>query len=573
MPRSYSLGLGVVLAFAAGCTGAIDGTKAGGSSNGSNSSSGTGTTSPGGPNGSGGAGTTTGTGGGTAMPLDPGRVTMRRLNQTEYRNTVHDLLGTTTDPSRTFLTDTQASGFDNNGDLLSLSPERLSQYQQAAATLADEALQAPLRAKILTCDPATGDACVTSFVTTLGARAYRRALTPDEIASYVALAATARTAGATPDEVMNTVLQAILVSPHFLFQVELDPNPASAIAHPLGAYELASRLSYMIYASMPDDALFASAQSGQLSDPAELQTQLTRMLQDSKAIFAQNFSEQWLGVRTVDTVQPDATLFPTFNAQLGQSMKREVDLFFNEFVQSNLPVESLLTANFTYVDDRLATHYGLPSVGADMKRVDLTTPQRGGLLSMGALMTATSRGNRTSPVSRGKFTLSELLCQEPPAPPAGVVIPPDNVITATTARAFLASHRTDPTCAACHNLMDPIGLALENYDAIGAWRTMDHGQVIDASGTLPTGEMFNGARELSQVVAKDPRYRPCLSGALLTYALGRAMRPVDAPYLTALSQANAAGSVGLRDILTRIVASDPFRQRRGEAPATATGGN
>src|SRR5882724_10232818 len=167
MPRSYGLGLGVVLAFAAGCTGAIDGGKAGGSSNGS---SGSGTTSPGGlsGNGSGGAGTTT-TPGGTAMPLDPGRVTMRRLNQTEYSNTVRDLLGTTTDPSRAFLTDTQASGFDNNGDLLSLSPQRLNQYQQAAAALADEALQAPLRAKILSCDPATGDACVTSFVTTLGA--------------------------------------------------------------------------------------------------------------------------------------------------------------------------------------------------------------------------------------------------------------------------------------------------------------------------------------------------------------------------------------------------------------------
>ena len=422
MPRSYSLGLGVVLAFAAGCTGAIDGTKAGGSSNNSASSSGSGTTSPGGLSGSGGAGATMSPGG-AAMPLDPGRVTIRRLNQTEYSNTVRDLLGTTTDPSSTFLTDTEASGFDNNGDLLSLSPERLSQYQQAAATLADEALQAPLRAKNLTCDPTTGDACVTSFVTTLGARAYRRALAPDEIASYLDLAAKARTAGATPDEVINTVLQAMLVSPHFLFQVELDPNPASITPHPLGAYELASRLSYMIYASMPDDALFASAQSGQLSDPTELQAQLTRMLQDSKAIFAQNFSEQWLGVRTVDTVQPDASLFPTFNAQLGQSMKREVDLFFNEFVQSNLPVESLLTATFTYVDDRLATHYGLPSVGPNMTRVDLTTPQRGGLLSMGALLTATSRGNRTSPVSRGKFTLSELLCQEPPPPPPGVVIP------------------------------------------------------------------------------------------------------------------------------------------------------
>jgi hypothetical protein len=507
--------------------------------------------------------------GGTAA-LDPGRVTLRRLNQTEYRNTVRDLLGTTSDPSTAFQTDTEANGFDNNGDLLSLSPQRLNQYQQAAAALATEALQAPIRAKILPCDPATGDACITTFVTTLGARAYRRALAPDEVTGYLDLAAKARTAGATPDEVVNTVLQALLVSPHFLFHVELDPSPTSATPHPLGAYELASRLSYMVYASMPDDALFAAAQTGGLVDPAQLQTQLTRMLADPKSVFAQNFSEQWLGVRTVDTAQPDITLFPSFNAQLGQSMKREVDLFFDEFVRTNLPLESLLTANFTYIDDRLATHYGLPSVGAAMKRVDLTTTQRGGLFGMGALMTATSRGNRTSPVARGRWTLSELLCQDPPPPPAGVNIPSDAVITATTEREFLASHRQNPTCAACHNQMDPIGLALENYDAIGAWRSMDHGQAIDASGVLPNGATFNGARELSQVVAMDPRFRPCLAGAVLTYALGRSMRPADAPYLSALSQASTA-SVGLRDVLTRIVASDPFRQRRGEA--AATGGN
>jgi uncharacterized protein DUF1592/uncharacterized protein DUF1588/uncharacterized protein DUF1585 len=333
---------------------------------------------------------------------------------------------------------------------------------------------------------------------------------------------------------------------------------------------LASRLSYMVYASMPDDALFAAAQSGGLVEPAELQAQLTRMLADSKSIFAQNFSEQWLGVRTVDTVQPDATLFPAFNAELGQSMKREVDLFFDEFVRTDLPLENLLTANFTYIDNRLAAHYGLPSVGPDMKRVDLTTAQRGGLLSMGALMTATSRGNRTSPVARGRWTLSELLCQDPPAPPPDVSIPSDAVITATTERAFLTAHRQNPTCAACHNQMDPIGLALENYDAIGAWRSMDHGEVIDASGSLPNGATFNGPRELAQVVAKDPRFRPCFAGAVLTYALGRSMRGSDTPYLSALSQANATG-IGLREILARIVTSDPFRQRRGEA--VAAGGN
>src|SRR5258706_6337818 len=197
-----------------------------------------------------------------------------------------------------------------------------------------------------------------------------------------------------------------------------------------------------------------------------------------------------------------------------------------------------------------------------MQRVELTTPQRGGLLTLAALLTATSRGNRTSPVSRGRWTLSELLCSEPPPPPADVKVPSDDVITASTARAFLAQHRQNPTCGPCHNMMDPVGLALENYDAIGAWRDTDHGQTIDASGNMPDGTPFKGPKELSQIVAKDPRFRPCLSGALLKYALGRGLHDSDVPYVTDLSQAGT--SLGWRTLLGRIVTSEPFLQRRGE---------
>jgi hypothetical protein len=489
---------------------------------------------------------------------------MRRLNQTEYDNTVHDLVGTSSTPASAFLSDTQANGFDNNGSLLSLSAVRMDQYRQAAEALAKEALSPALRSTLLSCDPATGDACITSFVTSFGERAYRRPLTTNEVASYLDLATKARAAGAAADDVLSTLLQAFLVSPHFLFRVELDPDPASPTPHALSGYELASRLSYMVYASMPDAALYGSAKSGKLSDPAELQAQLGRMLADPKEQLAQNFAEQWLGVRAIDTLQPDAKLFPSFNAQLGQSMKKEVDLLFTDFIRNDSPVESLLTSSFSYLDDRLAQLYGLPSVGAQMTRVELTTPQRGGLLSLGALLTATSRGNRTSPVSRGRWVLSELLCSEPPPPPADVKVPSDNVITATTERAFLAAHRQNATCATCHNMMDPVGLALENYDAIGAWRDTDHGQTIDASGSMPDGTAFNGPKELSRIVAKDPRFRPCLSGALLKYALGRGLNDSDVPYVSDLSQAAQGTSLGWRALLTRIVTSDPFRQRHGE---------
>jgi hypothetical protein len=561
LARSSRFGF-LLLGLAASCTGTIG--SLGQRQNSSAGAAGSGASSGALLAGGVGSGGASGGASSAPAPADPGTVTLRRLNQTEYDNTVRDLLGDTSQPALSFLSDTNATGFDNNGDLLSLSPVRMDQYRQAADALAAEALAPPLRANILTCDPTVGDACITTFVTTFGARAYRRPLTSDETTSYLSLAAQTRAAGGTPDDVVSTVLRAMLVSPNFLFLVEIDPDPTSTTPHPLGPYEIASRLSYLVYGSMPDDALFESAQSGKINDPVELQAQLTRMLADPKAIFAPNFAEQWLGVQAIQTSQPDATLFPTFTVALAQSMQQEVDFFFNDFVTNNLPAESLLTANFTYVDDRLATHYGLPSPGATMTRVDLTGfPQRGGILGMGALLMATSRGNRTSPVARGRFTLSDLLCKAVPPPPPTVTFPPDSVITATTERAFLAAHRTNATCATCHNLMDPIGLGLENYDAIGAWRTIDAGQVIDVTGNLPDGTMFNGPRELSQALAKEAAFRPCLANAILTYATGRTLGDSDQPYVNAIAQQSSGVAVGLRDLLSRVVASDPFRQRRG----------
>jgi len=549
--------LGFLLASGAGCTGAI--TDRG---------------MPIDPPGNGGPGVGPGGGAGGSgpgvkpggVPPEPGRVTLRRLNQTEYDNTVHDLLGTNARPARTFISDSQANGFDNNGDFLSLSPTRLEQYQSAAESLATEALSATLRARNLTCDPAMGDACVRTLLTTLGERAYRRPLTDAEIAGYLTLAGKVRTAGGSPDEVMGAILKALLMSPNFLFRPEYDPDPASMKAHPLTPYEVASRLSYMVYASMPDDPLFAAAKAGQLATPKDLQTQLQRMLTDPKSRFAENYAQQWLGVRSIETSQPDTKLYPGFSVALANSMKREVDLYFDEFVKQNLPAEQLLTASFSYVDSALAKHYGMPAVtGTDLTRVMLATPQRGGLLGMGALLLGTSRGNRTSPVARGRWVLDALMCAPPPPPPDTVKLPSEDVIAATSGRAFLENHRKDPVCAACHNSMDPIGLALENYDAIGAWRDTDHGQPIDASGNLPDGTKFNGRAELETTLAKDPRLRACLSKGLLTYSLGRAVRDdVDAAYVDTVAKGTGAATVGMRDLLMGVVASDSFRMRRGE---------
>jgi hypothetical protein len=496
---------------------------------------------------------------GNTIKPEPNRVTMRRLNQNEYDFTVRDLLNTTSQPARVFLSDTQTHGFDNNGDLLGLNPTRVDQFHKAAELLADEALKGPARATLLTCDPAAGDTCVRTFVTSFGERAYRRPLTEEEIAGYVTLAGKARTAMATPDEVVRTVIEAILMSPHFLFKVEIDPDPTSLTPHAVTPFELASRLSYTIYGSMPDEPLMASAKAGRLTD--------TNELADPKGRFAQIFAQQWLDVRNIDAAQPDPKLFPTWNGALAASMKGEVDMFVDDLIKNNRPAEDILLARYSFLDDKLGRHYGVTVPGTTMARADLTTDQRGGVLSMGALMTATSRGARTSPVDRGRWVLDALLCEEPPPPPADLVLPSEEQIQARTAREFLAEHRKNATCAACHNLMDPIGLALENYDAVGAWRTMDRGQPIDPAGQLADGTMITGPRHLAEVIAKDKRFRACVTQSLLTFATGRTTHETDKPYIQHIAKGTGGATVGVKDLLAGVVLSDAFRMRRGESAA------
>lgn len=533
-------------------------------------STGTGTGNASGTGGGNGAGT-----GGTGMvvgpmgPRDPGRVTMRQLNRAEYNNTVRDLLLTTQQPGLTFLNDAPAFGFDNNADHLSVSPVLAGLYQKAAESLAAEAIVAPARSRIITCDlAAAGDTCQRTIITNFGAKAYRRPLTAAEISSYLALMAKARTAGATPDEAVRTAIEAFLMSPSFLHRVEFDPDPTSVVPHQVAPYEMASRLSYLAYRSMPDQMLFDAAAAGKLTAPADIQAQLTRLLADQKGIaFSQDFSAQWLGVVPLDTVQFDLKLFPKFTTPLAVSMKTEIASFFDAFLKENLPVTQLLTAKFSYLDSALAAHYGLPAVPAGAaRRVDLTTPQRGGLLTMAGTLAVTSYMTRTSLAKRGAYVAGQFLCAEPPPPPNDVPPFPDNGMVMGTQRQILEMHRTNPSCAACHIVMDNIGIALENYDAVGAWRTNDtNGGLIDANGEL-NGVKFNGGQQMAAVIAADPRFTPCLAEKMLTYALGREVTHVgaDAPYVKEIAADTPAGQPGLREIVNRVVASETFNMRHGE---------
>jgi hypothetical protein len=580
---------------AAACTGYVGtptGQAGGGAAGAGNGTAGApNPTGGGGPGAPGSAGTAASSG-----ALDPNRVTIRQLARAEYDNTVHDLLGTSQTPgATTFPDDVPALGFDNDGDLQNMTPVLFTLYQQAAESLAAEVMTVGSAERasldsIAGCSLASGASCAQSFITNFGLRAFRRPLTAAEVTNFVTLMSTAASDGATTtDQQYQTVIEAFLQSPNFIFKPEIDANPTSLTPHLLSPYETATRLSYMVYRSMPDQGLFSAAAAGTLATVSDLQTQLTRMLADPKAAFAPTFVSEWLGTSVVATQTFDSTLFPQFSASVAASMGDEVNDVFTAFLQSNEPLPNLLTTKSSYIDSNLASLYGIPAPsGTGLTLTTLDTPQRGGLLTMAGVLSVTSYPTRVSAVKRGAFVLSQLMCAPPPAPPANVPPFPTGTVTGTMAQ-ILAAHRTDPSCAACHASMDPIGLSMENYDAIGVWQTTENGLAIDASGsftgqiaepTLPTGAMgptftgVAGPNGLEAAVAADSRYVPCVAQNALTYAIGRALQPTDTPYLTQITTPTQAGAVlGMRDVLMNVVANDTFRMRRGDTttPTTSTG--
>lgn len=523
---------------------------------------------------------------GDTAALDPGRITLRRLNRTEYNNTVRDLLGTALQPANAFPSDPIGFGFDNNGDVQSLTTLQIEQYQGAAEALVAELTTGGLdrlatAARGRACDPAAeGLDCIQRLAGGLARRAWRRPVTPAELDRLMAVARASRGRGEDATAQLRFTLAAVLISPHFLFRVELDPDPRSMAPHPVGPFELASRLSYFLYRSMPDDPLFEAAEKGRLQSEADVRREVLRMLADPKGVaLVHDFAGQWLDLDGLAEHQVDPTLYgKDFDAALALAMRAETTGFFSEFLRRNLPVSNLLDARFTFLDARLARHYGLATgaTGSDSARVELDGKQRAGLITQGSVLTATSLANRTSPVARGAWVMSQLLCAPPPPPPPDVPALPEGDLQApSSARALLEQHRKDPSCSVCHRLIDPIGLGLENYDAIGRWRDRDQSGPIDAAGELPDGARFQGAVELGALLATDPRVASCLTTNLFTYAVSR--QPMDGSsdgrhVERIMQRAGAGGAVKLQDLLLAVVTSDPFRLRRGEPGATPAGG-
>ncbi|HEV3338900.1 MAG TPA: DUF1592 domain-containing protein [Pirellulales bacterium] len=648
------------------------------------------------------------------LKRNPGRVTIRRLNRTEYDNTVRDLVGVDFHPAADFPADDVGYGFDQIGDVLSMPPILLEKYLAAADQIVDRAIyvhtpektprqtypankvqheggnnrsncwelastgsvytdielpargeymlrgkafatqagnelakmafklddqqvyvadvaaeqgaaevyetkvhakpgkhrfalafindfydpqnpdpkrrdrnlwieslevQGPLDApppelpdshkKIIFCEPKKGELreCAEKVLSRFASRAFRRPATPQEVERLIKLVELARSNGESFERGIQLAMEAVLVSPHFLFRVEQDPEPAAGGAngvHEISEYELATRLSYFLYSSMPDDGLLHDSFKGRLRK--NLDKQVARMLKDPKSrALVDNFATQWLEIRRLQNVTPDAKLFPAFDDELRQAMLEETKRFFAAIIEEDRGVLDLLDADFTFLNERLAKHYRIPGVtGPEFRRVKLDDPDRGGLVTQASVLTATSNPTRTSPVKRGKWILEVLLDMPPPPPPPNASDLKDEgqVVASGSLRQRMEQHRANPSCASCHTLMDPLGFGLENFDAVGGWRDREGPFAIDASGELPDGSAFKGPRELKAILKqKKDDFVRCLSAKMLTYALGRGLEAYDRCAVDDISAAVAQGDYKFSALIHAIVSSDPFQKR------------
>lgn len=421
------------------------------------------------------------------------------------------------------------------------------------------------RAKLLPCDPASGPACVQRIVAPIARRAFRRPVTKAEVAMLADIARKAIDNGFKPDQAVQFAIQAILVSPHFLFRIESDPRGKFG---PVSDLELASRLSYFLWSSAPDEELLSLAEAKKLRRPGVLDAQITRMLADPKSeALAENFAGQWLETRSLAAVKPDPLKFPTWTPQLAEDMQTETRMFFDSILRENRPVSEFLTANYSFLNARLARHYGVANVqGPDFRRVELDPVQRGGILTHASVLTLTSYPVRTSPVLRGKYILDVILGSPAPPPPADVpALNESKVGTAASLREALTRHRSDPICSSCHSRMDPLGFGLENYDPIGRWRTEDEKAPIQVGGTLPNGTQFSTPAELKALLKNEiPEFTRNLTEKMLTYALSRGLERYDKLLVRDIVTKMEKSDYRFQTMIREIIHSLPFQARRGK---------
>ena len=429
----------------------------------------------------------------------------------------------------------------------------------------------PSRQQIFSCEPISADeepACARQILSSLARRAYRRAVTENDIQGLMEFYKQGQLEGGFETGI-QFALERLLVSPDFLFRIEQDPRNAEPDSmYPVTDTELASRLSFFLWSSLPDDELLDLVERGELRDPGVLETQVKRMMIDSRSSgFIENFVGQWLYLRNLDGIYPDPAAFPEFDENLREAFQRETELFIDDQIRSDRSLRELLSADYTYVNERLAEHYGIPKIyGNRYRKVILEGAERGGLFGHGSLMMVTSYPNRTSPVLRGKFVLENLLGGPPPEPPPNVpALETSNDGKQLTMREAMAMHRENPACRVCHAAMDPIGFSLENYDAVGKWRTQFAGQAIDASGLLPDGNTFDGPDGLRGLLLERPDdFVGTITEKLMRFALGRSLEYYDMPEVRGIVRAAREDDYRWSSVILGVIKSAPFQMRGTE---------
>ncbi len=411
-----------------------------------------------------------------------------------------------------------------------------------------------------------GADCAEHIIEQFATRAYRRPVKQSEVDRLLTLVELARAQGERFEDQIKVAAQAVLVSPHFLFRVELDARQ-DELPRPVSDFELASRLSYFLWSSMPDRQLFELAERGSLRAPGVLAVQVERMLRDEKSrALVDNFASQWLNLRNLELIEPDPELFPGFDDDLRSAMLRETEMFFAAVMDEDRSVLDFLTGDFTFVNETLARHYNLSAVkGEEFRRVSFPSDERGGILTHASILTLTSNPTRTSPVKRGKWILENLLGMAAPPPPAGVEELDDGkqVQLSGSLRQRMEQHRAKPVCASCHNRMDPLGFGFENFDAVGAYRDRDGKFPIDASGMLPSGESFDGPAGLRALLRKTRRdqFCCCLTEKMLTYAIGRGLEYYDKCAVDEILESMQRNDYKFSSLIMGVVNSTPFQMR------------
>jgi hypothetical protein len=524
----------------------------------------------------------------------PGRVTIRRLNRSEYNNTIRDLVGVAFRPADDFPSDDVGYGFDNMADVLSMSPILLEKYLSAAEGIVDQAFaEAATRGRI---EIESGERSesyagrLRGDIRRFASKAFRRPVSDEEVERLAEMAIAIGDGdhgdgdrqsdrGRFDNGPLRAACTAILTSPHFLFRIERDPESGetpgdeaegdgdsndATIVRKLDGYEIATRLSYFLWSSMPDDRLFELADRGELGDIATLEAEVDRMLRDDKArALVDNFAGQWLQLRDVAVLSPDPVKYPAFDEALRAAMTEETERFFEAVIREDRSVLDFLNADFSYINERLAKHYGMSGIEGDEFRRVALSGQRRGVLTHASILMLTSNPTRTSPVKRGQWILNNILGEPPPPPPPGVEELNDDDETLGSLREKMEQHRANPACAVCHRQMDALGFGLENFDGIGAWRDRDGRFEIDPSGELPGNQAFAGPAELMSILAQGRRdaFSRCLAEKVLTYGLGRGLGPYDRCAVNAILDRLAADGYRFSTLVKAVVTSEPFLYR------------